>query len=110
MNKKLKWVIGVATAAFVVVFAILCIAVSTKNTKIRQQKAVISQQEAVIDSLGSYARELGEMNGISVSVEFTIKNTNVLSFNSTNVQTIAKELASYTRKEVLDSLKNNQSK
>lgn len=108
MRKKLKIFLVSTSFAFLAVFTVLCIAVSKKNDTIKTLKKEITDKELVIDSLQNYNRELAELNGISVTVQFTLKSTNVLGINTNNCQNIAKEIAQYTRGELLDSLQKQQ--
>ena len=104
MGKKIKIFLVSTSVVFLAVFAVLCIAVSKKNVKIKTLEKEIVRQELVIDSLQKYNKQLAAINGISVSVEFNMKSTNVLGINTNNCANIAKEIAQYTRGELLDSL------
>ena len=109
-NRK-KWLIVIIiTIAIVSVIAFESIAISVKNRKLATYKSEVKSLTEQVDSIQKYNKQLAGMNGISVSVEFTIKNTNVLSFNSNNCHSVAKEIAQFTRGEILDSLKNNDNK
>lgn len=104
MGKKLKIIFASIGIAIMAVFVVLCIAVSKKNDTIRTLKKEIVKNEIVIDSLQHYNRELAELNGIEVRVEFNLKSTNVLGITNNTCTNIAKEISQLTRKEILDSL------
>ena len=107
---KLKW-IGLAITGILLVLVItLSVVVAKKNTAIHTYKYQVAQYEQTIDSLQKYNRQLGGMNGISVTVEFNLTQKNILSFSQSNCQNIAKEVAHLTRKELLDSLKVKEGK
>ena len=80
--------------------------ITTKVANTRKQNIRILENE--ISLLEKKNSELENLNGISVSVEFQIKTTNILSFNANNCSVVAREIAQMTRKEVLDSLKTKQ--
>lgn len=102
---KLKW-IGLAITGILLVLVItLSVVVAKKNTAIHTYKYQVEQYEKNIDSLQKYNRQLGGMDGISVTVEFNLTQKNILSFSANNCQNIAKEVAHMTRQELLDSLK-----
>lgn len=102
---KLKW-IGLAITGILLVLVItLSVVVAKKNTAIHTYKYQVAQYEQTIDSLQKYNRQLGGMDGISVTVEFNLTQKNILSFSQSNCQNIAKEVAHMTRQELLDSLK-----
>lgn len=102
---KLKWIGLAITGVLLALVIVLSVAVAKKNSSIHTYKYQVEQYEQTIDSLQKYNRQLGGMDGISVTVEFNLTQKNILSFSQSNCQNIAKEVAHLTRQELLDSLK-----
>ena len=102
---KLKWIGLAITGVLIALVITLSVAVAKKNSHIHTYKYQVEQYEKTIDSLQKYNRQLGGMDGISVTVEFNLTQKNILSFSANNCQNIAKEVAHMTRQELLDSLK-----
>ena len=107
---KLKWIGLAITSVLLALVIVLSVAVAKKNSSIHTYKYQIEQYEKTIDSLQKYNKQLGGMDGISVTVEFNLTQKNILSFSQSNCQNIAKEVAHLTRKELLDSLKVKEGK
>ena len=102
---KLKWIGLAITGVLLALVIVLSVAVAKKHSSIHTYKYQVAQYEQTIDSLQKYNRQLGGMDGISVTVEFNLTQKNILSFSQSNCQNIAKEVAHLTRQELLDSLK-----
>lgn len=89
------------------VVAGMAVAVAVQHSRIKEYKQRISDNAKVIEYLTDRNERLSEINGISVSVEFTLKQSNVFSASNNNLQNVAKEICQLTRGEILDSLQNN---
>lgn len=100
-----KW-IGYAIA---VIFCILFIIIGSANNRnkktVKENKAVIAQLQSRIDTLQQQVIELGKMDAVRVDVKLEMKNTNVLGITNIKAEQIAHTIATYTRKDVLDSMK-----
>lgn len=90
------------------VIAGLAVAVAVQHSRIKEYKQQIADNAKVIEYLTDRNERLSEINGISVSVEFTLKQSNVFSASNNNLQNVAKEICQLTRGEILDSLQNVQ--
>lgn len=85
----------------------LAVAVAVQHSRIKEFRQQIADNAKVIEYLTDRNERLSEINGISVSVEFTLKQSNVFSASNNNLQNVAKEICQLTRGEILDSLQNN---
>lgn len=103
-NQKQRLILGSILTAFLVVFIVLCVAVSKKSTKIKTYKNELRRVELVVDSLERTNKLLSSQDCITVNCTFEITNKNIFSASNIVATQIAKEAASITRKEILDSL------
>lgn len=103
-----KWIrIGIE-AAFIIVFAILCITVSVKNKTIKTLKEQVRIECAYADSIQKKCDQYAGMDGISVSTTFVINNKNIMSLTSNAVSNVTRNYAVMTKEEVLNALDSLQ--
>lgn len=103
-----KWIrIGIE-AAFIIVFAILCVTVSVKNKTIKNLKQQVRTECLYADSLQARCERYGQMDGISVSTTFVINNKNIMSLTSNAVSNVTRNYAVMTKEEVLNALDSLQ--
>lgn len=97
----------ITIVSLVLVIIGLSVTVFIQHSRIRDFRQQIADNAKVIEYLTDRNERLSEINGISVSVEFTLKQSNVFSASNNNLQNVAKEICQLTRGEILDSLQNN---
>lgn len=105
MKRKVIAIIAIVVVLLLVVA--LSAAAATKQSKIKELKKEVTELTMKADSLSEEVQFLGAMDVIRVNVTFTLNQKNVASINFGNYQNIAKEVASITRRELLDSLRYN---
>ena len=101
--KYWKWIRIGLEAALIVVFAILCVAINSKNAKIRSYKDKDAYQTEIIDSLTTRCDRLGSMESVVCNVTFKVENKAVFGVNNVSIRQLAEQTALYTRDYVLDS-------
>lgn len=99
--KIIAYSIEVLLLALVVVFGSVA---TNRGKEIKAQKAQIAVLQHKSDSLEQHCYELGAEAVIQVTTNFNMTQKNVFSFNQTNMQNVAKEVATLTRQELYDSL------
>lgn len=106
LNKKQKQrlILGGILTAFLIVFIVLCIAVSKKNSKLKAYKNELKNVELVVDSLKLQNKVLGDMSCITVNCTFEVTNKNIFAVSNTVATQIARETAALTKKEVISAL------
>ena len=102
--KAVKWTAYAIEAAFLIVFILLCVAVSSKNKTIKRYKQTVTEQQTTIDSLQDLCTVYGAMGAIEVNTTFVVNNKNVLSVNTTAVNNISRTYAIITKEEVLRAM------
>lgn len=100
----LKYAVYAVAAVFIVLFGISASATHKYKKAVKEDKVEIEALQNRIDTLNSHIMKLGAMDAVSVAVTLEVKNTNVLGITNIKAEQIAHTIASYTRKEVLDSL------
>ena len=104
---KRKVIVIIAIVGILILIVALSAATATKQNKIKELKQEVTELTMKADSLNEELQYLGAMDVIRVNVTFTLNQKNVASINFGNYQNIAKEVASITRRELLDSLRCN---
>ena len=100
--KAVKWTAYCIEAAFLIVFILLCVAVSSKNKTIKAQKNTIKAQIETIDSLKAKCDQLWGMDCITVNTICNIQQKGLV--NTTASTQISKTVAEYTRGELVTAL------
>jgi flagellar basal body-associated protein FliL len=100
----LKYAVYAVAAVFIVLFGISASVTHKYKKAVKEDKVEIEALQKRIDTLNSHIMKLGAMDAVSVAVTLEVKNTNVLGITNIKAEQIAHTIASYTRKEVLDSL------
>lgn len=103
-RQKQRLILESILTAFLIVFIVLCVTINKKNIKIKAYKNELKNVELVIDSLERTNKLLSSQDCITVNCTFEITNKNIFSASNIVATQIAKEAASITRKEILDSL------
>lgn len=106
---KKKKIVIVAALAVVLVTLLVALIVSTakRKTTIKHLNQELTELQIVADSLADECQYLGAMDVIRINVNFNLNQKNIASINFGNYKNIAKEVATITRRELLDSLKYN---
>lgn len=92
-------------ALMVVTIIALSAAVKAKNTKINNLKYEVEVVNSQCDSLMTLCTQLANMEAIHCEVTLEVKNTAVFGVNRNgDINLESKQLATYLRKEILDSL------
>ena len=101
-DKIYKWAKGIAyglLCAFVAVFIILAVAVSSKNKTIRTLKANQIDQTELVIRANARADSLAKLECVTVNTTIVMNNKGLVNVNQTNQ--ISRTVAEYTRGEVL---------
>ena len=101
-NNIIKWIAYGIEAAFLIVFIVLCVAVSAKNKTIKAQKAELKAQIETIDSLKLKCDQLWGMDCVSISVICNMQQKGLI--NTAASTQISKSIAEYTRGELLTAI------
>lgn len=101
-NNIIKWIAYGIEAAFLIVFIVLCVAISAKNKTIRTQKQQLKAQIETIDSLKLKCDQLWGMDCVSISVICNLQQKGVVNLNQSTQ--ISKSVAEYTRGELLTAI------
>lgn len=105
MTKVAKWIKWVMIGLLIISYIIIGVVAGARKAKISRLKNDLSQKELLIDSLQKRCDRLSEMDAIKVGVTFQVKNVNVAGVQKVgDISLLAEQYASYTRKEVLDSI------
>ena len=103
--KAVKWIKLVMIGLLIISYIIIGVVAGARKGKIDRLKNDLSQKEVIIDSLQKRCDRLSEMDAITVGVTFQVKNVNVAGVQKVgDISLLAEQYASYTRKEVLDSI------
>lgn len=100
--KAVKYIAYGLEAAFLVVFIILCIAVSHKNKVIGEYREALRYQCEITDSLNRTVNDLWGQECVRVETSCIINNKGLVNLNQTNQ--ISKSIATYTRGEMVMAL------
>lgn len=103
-KQKQRLILGGILTAFLIVFIVLCVAVSKKNAKIKSYKNELKNVELVVDSLKLQNKALGDMSCITVNCTFEVTNKNIFAVSNTVATQIARETATLTKREVVSAL------
>ena len=107
-QKTIILIKSIIVGLFVAIFVALCCTVERKNNKIKYYKQTITEQTIIIDSLQKENKAIGSLSAITVNVQFTLTQKNILSLSQLNAHNIAKDISSMTKAELYDSLYRKQ--
>lgn len=105
--RSIAYTIEILIVTLMLIFGV---AFHGKKKQLKEEQIKVKALTEQIDSLNRINQALGAENVLTVNVTFEMNQKNVLSFNQTNAQNIAKEVSTMTRKELYDSLYANKPK
>ena len=106
ITKKIKNRIQIIVGALVLVALItLCAVSSARRGKIAKLRNELKQTECLVDSLKNRCKQLENMEALSITTVFEVKNINALGVQKVgDISQLAKIYTEYTRSYVLDSV------
>ena len=110
LQKIINTIAYTILACMVIAIIWLSVSCSKKSATIKDARMKEKQYEIVIDSLQKRINALGDMDAIRCDVTFQMRNVNTLGIQKVNAQQVANQVATYTRKELLDSIYKNVQK
>lgn len=102
--KVIKWIAYIIQVAMITAIIWLSVVCGNQAKTIKKQEVQVKQLTEHVEYLKEENKALGAEDCITVTCNFNLTQKNILSFTQQNMQNIAKDITTMTRKEIYDSL------
>ena len=103
-TKVIKWIAYIIQVAMISAIIGLSVVCGHQAKAIKKQEVQVKQLTEHVEYLKEENKALGAEDCLTVTCNFNLTQKNILSFTQQNLQNIAKNISTMTRKEIYDSV------